>query len=53
MKTKWFFSVSLVALVSLVLSACGGVAATQAPEAGGPLPSVSMADAGFRLLPGM
>jgi putative spermidine/putrescine transport system substrate-binding protein len=40
MKTKWFFSVSLVALVSLVLSACGGVAATQAPEAGGPLPSV-------------
>jgi putative spermidine/putrescine transport system substrate-binding protein len=40
MKTKWFFSVSLVALVSLGLSACGAVAATQAPEAGGPLQSV-------------
>src|SRR5687767_1328597 len=38
MKTKWFFVVSLVALVSLVLSACGAVAAT--PEAGGPLQSV-------------
>ena len=38
MKTKWFFSVSLVALVSLVLSACGATAAT--PEAGGPLQSV-------------
>ena len=40
MKTKWFFSVSLVALVSLVLSACGAVAATPAPEAGGPMQSV-------------
>ena len=38
MKTKWFLSVSLVALVSLVLSACGATAAT--PEAGGPLQSV-------------
>ena len=38
MKTKWFNSVSLVVLVSLVLSACGAVAAT--PEAGAPLQSV-------------
>src|SRR5919106_433213 len=38
MKTKWFFSVSLVALVSLVLSACGAIAAT--PEAGGPKTSI-------------
>ena len=38
MKTKWFYLVSLVALVSLVLSACGAVAAT--PEAGGPMQSV-------------
>jgi putative spermidine/putrescine transport system substrate-binding protein len=38
MKTKWFFVVSLVALASLVLSACGAIAAT--PEAGGPLQSV-------------
>jgi putative spermidine/putrescine transport system substrate-binding protein len=38
MKTKWFYLVSLVALVSLVLSACGATAAT--PEAGGPLQSV-------------
>ena len=38
MKTKWFYLVSLVALTSLVLSACGATAAT--PEAGGPLQSV-------------
>jgi putative spermidine/putrescine transport system substrate-binding protein len=38
MKTKWFTLVSLVALVSVVLSACGATAATQ--EAGGPLQSV-------------
>ncbi|HKU52306.1 MAG TPA: extracellular solute-binding protein, partial [Nitrospira sp.] len=38
MKTKWFYLVSLVALVSLVLSACGATAAT--PEAGGPLQSI-------------
>jgi putative spermidine/putrescine transport system substrate-binding protein len=38
MKTKWFTLVSLVALVSLVLTACGATAAT--PEAGGPLQSV-------------
>jgi putative spermidine/putrescine transport system substrate-binding protein len=38
MKTKWFYSVSLVALVSLLLSACGATAAT--PEAGGPLQAV-------------
>jgi putative spermidine/putrescine transport system substrate-binding protein len=37
MKTKWFFFVSLVALVSVLLSACGAVAATPAaiPETGG------------------
>jgi putative spermidine/putrescine transport system substrate-binding protein len=40
MKTKWFYVVSLVALVSLVLSACGAVAATQEPAAGGPLQSI-------------
>jgi putative spermidine/putrescine transport system substrate-binding protein len=38
MKTKWFYLVSLVALVSLLLSACGATAAT--PEAGGPLQAV-------------
>lgn len=38
MKTKWFYLVSLVALVSLVLSACGATAAT--PEAGGPLQEI-------------
>ena len=38
MKTKWFTLVSLVALVSLVLSACGATAAT--PEAGGPLQEI-------------
>ena len=38
MKTKWFTLVSLVALVSLVLTACGATAAT--PEAGGPMQAV-------------
>jgi putative spermidine/putrescine transport system substrate-binding protein len=38
MKTKWFTLVSLVALVSVVLTACGATAAT--PEAGGPLQAV-------------
>ncbi len=38
MKTKWFTFVSLVALVSLVLTACGATAAT--PEAGGPMQSI-------------
>jgi hypothetical protein len=31
MKTKWFYLVSLVALMSLVLSACGATAATGGP----------------------
>src|SRR6185503_1573880 len=31
MKTKWFYLVSLMALASLVLSACGGAPTTQAP----------------------
>ena len=38
MKSKWFALVSIAALVSIVLSACGATAAT--PEAGGPLQSV-------------
>jgi putative spermidine/putrescine transport system substrate-binding protein len=38
MKPKWFVVVSIVALASIVLSACGATAAT--PEAGGPLQSV-------------
>ena len=38
MKTKWFTFVSLVALVSLVLTACGATAAT--PEAGGSVQSI-------------
>lgn len=38
MKTKWVTLVSLVALVSLMLSACGTTAAT--PEAGGPLQEI-------------
>jgi putative spermidine/putrescine transport system substrate-binding protein len=38
MKTKWFYLISLVALVSVVLSACGATAAT--PEAGGPLQAI-------------
>ena len=33
MKTKWFYLVSLVALASLVLSACGGAPTTPAPVA--------------------
>jgi putative spermidine/putrescine transport system substrate-binding protein len=40
MKTKWFYLVSLVALVSLVLTACGATAATQEPAAGGPLQEI-------------
>jgi putative spermidine/putrescine transport system substrate-binding protein len=38
MKSKWFVLVSIVALVSVLLSACGATAAT--PEAGGPMQSV-------------
>jgi putative spermidine/putrescine transport system substrate-binding protein len=38
MKPKWFVLVSIVALASIVLSACGATAAT--PEPGGPVQSV-------------
>lgn len=40
MKTKWFYLVSLVALVSVVLSACGGIAATPTTEAGAPVQEI-------------